>query len=214
MKKNKELIIEESVSLLFETKYIHKNNIDKKEVLIVSENIRGNEYTVIKNVLLQVGDIKNKNNRVYVWQELVKAVNEYINTRCIEEAGYGELGHTDMSHIDPSRVSHSVRNIIFDGINNRIYGDIVILDFLPFGKMLKDYVSRKLLLGISSRALGVVNEKKDKGEYYEITDIDIVGWDIVCVPSVHGAYLQNVNIESKKIDRKQIIKDIDFEKYL
>jgi len=196
--------------VLNEAYYTHPNNIEKKQVKIEEEVINNVSYKVIRNVLLQVGNIKNKNNRIYDWEELVKAVNTYNEKKAKYNAGYGEFNHSDQEVVNLERVSHLIKNFNFDTASNRIYGDIYILNFTPTGALLLEYIKRGFLIGISSRALGDIEEKSDSGgEYVLVKNIDIIAWDIVATPSVHGAYLKDINLEEAKKNKSVIIEDIE-----
>jgi|GEM_PF-3861531 len=201
-------VLKEDFALTTEAVYLHPNTIEKRSVVLSKEKVKNREFLAVKNVLLQVGDRKNKNNRVYLWEELTKAVIAYINNKVNHEVSYGEFGHTDIDIVNLERVSHIIKNIKFDNSSKRIYGDIVILDFLPYGNMLKNYIERDFIVGISSRALGDIEEKKSDGDkYIEVKNIEIVCWDIVCTPSVHGAYLSDVMLEGENVTYKKSIFD-------
>ena len=76
----------------------------------------------------------------------------------------------------------------WDGDN--VMGKIEVLD-TPSGKILKELVKSGIKLGISSRGLGSVKQKKE-GTIVE-DDFQLICFDMVSEPSTPGAYLSPNN---------------------
>ena len=129
-------------------------------------------------------EITNKNNRKYPKDVLEREVNrvheEKIDSQCL----WGELGHPPNPEINPDKIAVKVENVEWRG--NDLYGKAKILD-TPMGNIAKTLVNEGNI-GISSRALGTVND-----DGYVNDDLKLVTWDLVTDPSngpswVNGIY--------------------------
>ena len=102
--------------------------------------------------------------------------------------------HFNSSVINLKNVSHNIREIHWDG--NDLMGTVEILP-TPSGNILKELLKAGILLGISSRGMGSVSQRRGGGvEVGE--DFELIGWDFVSNPSTHGAFMTPMN-ESKQI---------------
>lgn len=90
--------------------------------------------------------------------------------------------------IDLNNVSHRIVDLWIEG--NYVYGKALIGG--PKGDTIKKIIEMGGQLGISSRALGNMNHKN------EVTELQIMTWDIVHEPSVASALMSPI-VESKQI---------------
>ena len=148
--------------------------------------------TLVKGVL-QRAEAPNQNERVYPKQILMREAKKY-ETLIKERRALGELDHPESSVINLKNVSHNIREIHWDG--NDLMGTVEILP-TPSGNILKELLKAGILLGISSRGMGSVSQRRGGGvEVGE--DFELIGWDFVSNPSTHGAFMTPVN-ESKQM---------------
>ena len=156
--------------------------------------------TIVKGVL-QRAEAPNQNERVYHKQILMREAKKY-ETLIKERRALGELDHPESSVINLKNVSHNIREIHWDG--NDLMGTVEILP-TPSGNILKELLKAGILLGISSRGMGSVSQRRGGGvEVGE--DFELIGWDFVSNPSTHGAFMTPVN-ESKQMKVNEVCGD-------
>lgn len=164
-------------------KYLIREFNDQVELL--QENaIKVKDDYVYKNVLLQVADKVNANNRIYPFKVLKEQVEQY-QTKIKNKQAVGELGHPERAEIDPKLISHHIDSIWMT--NNEVRGDVRILSKTREGAETVSLIESDIKLGLSSRGLGsIVN----KGNHIEVqNDFSFVCWDIVIDPSTAKAFL-------------------------
>ena len=150
---------------------------------------------------LQEAEVQNGNGRVYPRKILEREMKNY--TMLIKESrALGELDHPDDSIINLKNASHMVTDAWWDG--NNVMGKVKVLN-TPSGKILQQLVNDGVKLGISSRALGSVNESEGKTMVQE--DLQLICFDFVSEPSTPNAYMalqeaKNIRIETDIFDKK------------
>jgi hypothetical protein len=150
---------------------------------------------------LQEAEIQNGNGRVYPRKILEREMKNY--TMLIKESrALGELDHPDDSVINLKNASHMVTDAWWDG--NNVMGKVKVLN-TPSGKILQQLVNDGVKLGISSRALGSVNESEGKTMVQE--DLQLICFDFVSEPSTPNAYMalqeaKDIRIETDIFDKK------------
>jgi len=150
---------------------------------------------------LQEAEVQNGNGRVYPKKILEREMKNY--TMLIKESrALGELDHPDDSIINLKNASHMVTDAWWDG--NNVMGKVKVLN-TPSGKILQQLVNDGVKLGISSRALGSVNESEGKTMVQE--DLQLICFDFVSEPSTPNAYMalqeaKNIRIETDIFDKK------------
>jgi len=181
---------------------------------LIAESIKNNNGKLIVKGVLQRANAKNQNGRIYSKEILDRELKKYLQL-IKERRALGELDHPDSSVVNLQNVSHLVLEAHWEG--DDIVGTIEILD-TPSGRILKSLIEANVLLGISSRGLGSVNEvDEDTVEVAE--DFDLIAWDFVSNPSTHGAFMKpvkinesiNADINSKMVCRNNVeclIRDI------
>jgi hypothetical protein len=189
---------------------------------ITEEKENGKKDYKIKGIFMQA-DIKNKNGRVYPMEILQKEVNRYNKEFIKEKRAYGELGHPEGPTINLERASHMITALYPDGKN-----------FIGEAKTLMDEGAK---LGVSSRGMGSLEQKKDGSNYVRNDFYLATAADIVSDPSApsafvegimegkewvwnHGALVESELIEAKerinsKIRKKQALEEsLEFAKFL
>ena len=150
---------------------------------------------------LQEAEVQNGNGRVYPRKILEREMKNYMML-VKDRRALGELDHPDDSVINLKNASHMVTDAWWDG--NNVMGKVKILN-TPSGKILQQLVNDGVKLGISSRALGSVNESDGRTMVQE--DLQLICFDFVSEPSTPNAYMalqeaKNIRIETDIFDKK------------
>ena len=157
---------------------------------LITESSQDGKSMWLNGVFMQ-GNIKNRNGRLYPMNEIQAAVT--LGMQRINETNgiFGELDHPQTLSINLDRISHVITDLRVEG-NNAI-GKAKLLD-TPMGNIAKTLAESGVLLGVSSRGAGQVNE--DGG----VTGFNFVTVDIVAQPSAQQAYPTTV-IEGLEVAR-------------
>ena len=142
----------------------------------------------IKGIFMQA-DIKNKNGRVYPMEILQKEVTRYNKEFINEKRAYGELGHPEGPTINLERASHMITALYPDGKN--FIGEAKILA-TPMGEIVKTLMDEGAKLGVSSRGMGSLEEKKDGASYVRNDFYLATAADIVSDPSAPSAFVEGI----------------------
>ena len=141
----------------------------------------------IKGIFMQ-SDIKNQNGRVYPHAVLQKEVKNF-NTKYVNEGrALGELGHPMGPVINLDRVSHVIKELKEDGKN--FIGKAKVMD-TPNGKIVKNFISEGIKLGVSSRGMGSLKMNR-KGVNEVQSDFVLSTIDIVADPSAPDAFVNGI----------------------
>jgi hypothetical protein len=103
-------------------------------------------------------------------------------------------GNTEKPVVEYKNASHRIKKLWWEG--DEVKGDIEILD-TPAGLIARKIVLAGIPLGISSRAIGSVSKSEAQGADVVQEDLQLVCFDLVCIPSTHGAFLK-VSTESEQ----------------
>jgi len=154
----------------------------------LTEAYKPGEKMIIKNVVIQRANAKNRNGRVYPEGVLRKEIEEYNNTMVKQNRALGELDHSDSNVVNLKNVSHNIINIYWKG--DDVMGDIEILDGdeFPAGRIAAGLLRRGIPVGISSRGMGSVQESHD-GTVVVNDDFKLLTFDLVSFESTQGANL-------------------------
>ena len=154
---------------------------------ITEQKEGGKKKYKIKGIFMQA-DIKNRNGRIYPMEVLQKEVQRYNKDQINENRAYGELGHPEGPTINLERASHMITSLVPDGKN--FIGEAKILS-TPMGKIVENLLSDGAKLGVSSRGMGSLAQKRGanyvNGDFYLATAADIVA-----DPSAPNAFVQGV----------------------
>jgi hypothetical protein len=162
---------------------------------------------------LQEAECQNGNGRVYPKKILEREMKNYEKL-VRENRALGELDHPDDSVINLKNASHMVIDVWWDG--PAVMGKVKVLN-TPSGKILQSLVKDGCTLGISSRALGSLDESRGHAVVQE--DLQLICFDFVSEPSTPNAFMSlqesrkqpNVFTKADRINRKlnDILSDFD-----
>lgn len=147
----------------------------------------GSKDHYIKGIFMQA-DQPNRNGRIYPLKIMDKAVQKYIETHIDQKRAYGELGHPAGPQINLDRVSHMIIALTRDGSN--FIGKARLTD-TPMGSIAKGLLKSGANLGVSSRGLGSLVEKKGIMEVQDDFHLATAA-DIVADPSAPNAFVKGV----------------------
>ena len=140
--------------------------------------------------IIQRAESKNANGRIYPKDILEQAINDYQTNFISINNALGELDHPDDSVVRLQSASHNIKKIWWEG--NDVWGEIEIFQ-TPTGNILRELFKRKINVGISSRALGSVQQIDESTVMVE-DDLELSCWDFVSTPSTNGAYMTPVQL--------------------
>jgi hypothetical protein len=156
--------------------------IDKKAI---TEGISKNGGELILEGIIQRADAKNQNGRIYPKNILEREIENYINGPVSENRATGELDHPDSQVVNLKNVCHRITEVWWDG--DDVKAKLLILD-TPAGNIVKALVKGGVQIGISSRAMGSV-QNLGEGTVEVQDDLSLVCFDIVSEPSTQGAFV-------------------------
>jgi hypothetical protein len=160
----------------------------------------------IKGIFMQ-SDIKNQNGRVYPHAVLQKEVKNF-NTKYVNEGrALGELGHPMGPVINLDRVSHVIKELKEDGKN--FVGKAKVMD-TPNGRIVKNFISEGVKLGVSSRGMGSLKTNK-KGVNEVQGDFVLSTVDIVADPSAPDAFVNGIMEGKEWVWENGVIKEQDID---
>ena len=172
------------------------------ELEYITESKGKEQY--IKGIFMQ-SDLKNQNGRIYPHAVLKKEVNNFNNKYVAEGRALGELGHPMGPVINLDRVSHVIKELTEDGKN--FVGKAKVMD-TPNGKIVKNFISEGVKLGVSSRGMGSVKTNK-KGVNEVQSDFVLSTVDIVADPSAPDAFVNGIMEGKEWVWENGVIKERD-----
>ena len=165
---------------------------------ILQEDKENDKKTLfIKGPYMMANDV-NRNKRFYPLDELRREVTRYTRDMVRENRSMGELNHPTTAEVDLERACHMVTDIWEEG--NMFFGKSKVLS-TPCGQIVTSLINDGVKVGMSSRALGQLNE--EKGGVHRVTDMKLVAVDCVSDPSCPKAFVTGI------LESKQFILDSD-----
>lgn len=168
----------------------------------------GKKNYSISGIFMQ-SETVNRNGRLYEKNILFKEADRYNKEYVEKSRAMGELGHPNGPTLNLERVSHNITNLKFDG--NNVVGTAKVLD-TPYGKIVKSLIDDGVRLGVSTRGMGSLEERK--GVKYVKEDFMLTAVDIVADPSAPDAFVDGIMEGKEWIWDNGILKEkeIDFYK--
>ena len=172
----------------------------KFEKSALNESLKNGKLLV--SGVIQRADSKNQNGRVYPESVLKNSTNIDMQNFVKQRRAMGELDHPESTVVNLKNVSHNITDMGWDGKN--LVGTIEILP-TPSGNILRDLLQSGILLGISSRGQGSVTRDIREGSDVVLDDYDLIAFDFVSNPSVHGAFMYPMGKINENVDQKIVI---------
>ena len=171
---------------------IEKTDPSEFEYIVEEKNAKSGERLYIKGPYMMASDV-NKNKRIYDLDNMVEEVSRYDKDMIQQDRAMGELNHPTTAEVDLERACHIVTEMKQDG--NIFYGKSKVLN-TPTGTIVKNLVLDGVRVGMSSRALGKIDQ--DTGsDVGHVTEMKLVAIDCVADPSYSDAFVNGI-LESKQ----------------
>jgi len=154
----------------------------------VDRNSPSNLY--IKGPYMMAEDV-NRNNRLYPLDELVREAKRYSDEMITPGRAMGELNHPTTADVDLERACHMVTELTQD--DTVFYGKSKVLS-TPCGQIVRSLINDGVKVGMSSRALGTLEEGT---EHNVVKNMKLVAIDCVADPSYPKAFVNGI-LESKQ----------------
>ena len=154
--------------------------------VITEKKENGKKDYIIEGVFMQA-DQKNRNGRIYEKAILEGAVNKYVKEQVKTGRAVGELDHPAGPGINLDKVSHKITELRFEGSD--VIGKASILK-TPMGKIVEGLLEGGVKLGVSSRGMGSLEQKK--GVMKVGKDFILATVDIVQDPSAPEAFVNGI----------------------
>lgn len=162
---------------------------DIEDAKYITEEKDGVKSLYIEGTFLQ-GGVKNRNERIYPVETLLREVTRYVTESVNKNRAYGELNHPNGPSINLDRVSHRIVELKQVGSTGNFYGKALIMN-TPMGNIARGIIESGGSLGVSSRGLGTLKEmdgvKEVQSDYFLAC-----GADIVADPSAPDAFVNGI----------------------
>lgn len=190
---------------------VERPDINDAFEYIEEESNRGSANTLYIKGPYMIAEEVNRNKRKYLLDDLAQEVKRYNEEMITTGRAMGELNHPTTADVNLERACHIVTELTQDG--NIFYGKSKVLT-TPCGKIVRSLINDGVKVGMSSRALGTLEEGVD---YNTVKNIHLIAVDCVADPSASKAFVNGI-LESKKwvVDQDGRYEEIyeDFEKSL
>ena len=171
---------------------VEKTDPSEFEYIIEEKNAQSGERLYIKGPYMMASEV-NKNKRVYDLESMITEVARYETEMIKTDRAMGELNHPTTADVDLERACHIVTEMKQDG--NIFYGKSKVLN-TPTGQIVKSLVMDGVRVGMSSRALGKIDQEGES-DVGHVTEMKLVAIDCVADPSYSDAFVNGI-LESKQ----------------
>ena len=171
---------------------VEKTDPSEFEYIVEEQNNQSESRLYIKGPYMMASEV-NKNKRIYDLDNMVQEVTRYQKEMIKTDRAMGELNHPTTAEVDLERACHIVTEMRQDG--NIFYGKSKVLQ-TPCGTIVKQLVTDGVRVGMSSRALGKIDQETDS-EVGHVTEMKLVAIDCVADPSYSDAFVNGI-LESKQ----------------
>ena len=169
---------------------VEKTDPQEFEYILEEKNTKDAPRLYIKGPYMMADDV-NKNKRVYDLDNMIEEVARYEKEMIKNDRAMGELNHPTTAEVDLERACHIVTEMTQDG--SIFIGKSKVLQ-TPCGEIVRKLVTDGVKVGMSSRALGQIDQK---GEVGHVTQMKLVAIDCVADPSYSDAFVNGI-LESKQ----------------
>ena len=177
-------------------KLITQTPIDESLDFLIEEGNKDKPANLYVTGVYMVADEKNRNNRIYSKEEMEKEVKRYNEEFVSKNRALGELEHPQSATVNSERACHLITELKMEG--NVVRGKSKVLS-TPLGEVMKSLIRDGVKMGMSSRALGQLEEKDGVNH---VSNMKLITIDAVADPSAPGAFVNGI-LESKSFVIKQ-----------
>jgi predicted peroxiredoxin len=177
-------------------KLITQTPIDESLDFLIEEGNKDKPANLYVTGVYMVADEKNRNNRIYDKEEMEKEVKRYNEEFVSKNRALGELEHPQSATVNSERACHLITELKMEG--NVVRGKSKVLS-TPLGEVMKSLIRDGVKMGMSSRALGQLEEKSGINH---VSNMKLITIDAVADPSAPGAFVNGI-LESKNFVIKQ-----------
>lgn len=170
---------------------VEKPALEDQFEYVVEESNRNAPSTLYIKGPYMMAEGVNKNKRLYPIDELRREVKRYNEEMVIPGRAMGELNHPTTADVDLERACHIVTELYED--NNVFFGKSKVLS-TPCGLIVKSLINDGVKVGMSSRALGTLEEGSS---HNTVRNLKLVAVDCVADPSFPKAFVNGI-LESKQ----------------
>ena len=170
---------------------VEKPTLEDQFEYVIEESNRNSPSTLYIKGPYMMAEGVNKNNRKYPIDELRREVQRYNEEMVQPGRAMGELNHPASADVDLERACHIVTELYED--NNVFYGKSKVLS-TPCGLIVKSLINDGVKVGMSSRALGTLEEGSG---HNVVRNLKLVAVDCVADPSYPKAFVNGI-LESKQ----------------
>jgi hypothetical protein len=170
---------------------VEKPDLSDFEYIVEEKNAKEPSKLYIQGPFMMASE-KNRNNRIYNLEEMSKEVDRYTEEMINENRAMGELNHPTTAEVDLERACHIITEL--KQKDNVFYGKSKVLS-TPCGQIVKSLVMDGVKVGVSSRALGKLDENPNGVSV--VQDMKLVAIDCVADPSFPKAFVNGI-LESKQ----------------
>jgi hypothetical protein len=168
---------------------VEKPDMHEFEYILEEQNDKSDSKLFVSGPYMQFGE-KNRNGRIYEEREMCNEVDRYIKEMVEQKRSLGELNHPTSAEVNPEKACHMVTELKQNG--NIFHGKSQVLS-TPAGQIMRSLIMDGVKLGMSSRALGQLEEKQDANY---VKEMRLVAIDCVADPSFPKAFVNGI-LESK-----------------
>lgn len=163
---------------------------------LIEEGNKDKPANIYVTGVYMVADEKNRNNRIYSRDEMAQEVARYNKEFVSTNRALGELEHPQSASVNSERACHLITELRMEG--NIVKGKSKVLR-TPLGEIMRSLVLDGVKMGMSSRALGTLD---DRGGVNYVKNMKLITVDAVADPSAPGAFVNGI-LESKSFIVKQ-----------
>lgn len=152
----------------------------------------------------------NKNKRRYSKEEMVSEVSRYITESIDTGSAVGELNHSSSPEINLDRVCHRVISLKPEGTS--YIGKSMVTNSTPSGKILEGLIQDGVRIGMSTKALGQVEDSSGDGgsTINDVKNFMLIGVDAVHDPSCTEAFVNGI-LENKEFIISKTGNEVSYE---
>jgi len=169
---------------------VEKTDPQEFEYILEEKNTKESPRLYIKGPYMMADGV-NKNKRIYDLDNMIEEVARYEKEMIKNDRAMGELNHPTTADVDLERACHIVTELKQEG--STFIGKSKVLQ-TPCGEIVRKLIMDDVQLGMSSRALGKIDQDGDIGK---VTEMKLVAIDCVADPSYSDAFVNGI-LESKQ----------------